>query len=83
MEENAACVDPKPLKWIVSAGGPVHGQRLVTAETELKIRSGADEPGQGRPSPERRVKPARSRDLVLVVARRGVTCSVGPGLYPE
>jgi len=34
----------------------VHGQCLITAKTKLKIRSRADEPGQGRTSPEVCVK---------------------------
>lgn len=58
------------VRWI-RQWSSIDGQCVVTAKTKLKIRSGADEPGQGQTSPESHVKLMQSCDLVLVVVRQG------------
>lgn len=59
------------------------GQCIVTAKTKLKIRSRADEPGQGQTSPEVRVKLMQSCDLVLVLARQGANVFPRPRGYTK
>lgn len=59
------------------------GQCDVTAKTKLKIRSRADEPGQGHTSPEVHVKLMQSCDLVFVLARQGANIFPRPQGYTE